>query len=323
MKQFKSVRDIPKMRDFFEKMEDEEHERALYKTQKVALATLLATYLFYCFFGYLIPDFKLSSIWLITTDITASVMQYWYVIAWGVFLALVTGISRRSRKVVRNVFTGTVAGIWEEIGYRGLFIFTGILTIIISNFCFKWALLILAILAVVLCIIFILNSDGGHILKLIILVGIAVPICYKIVNSNFGHNPIYWFYEHIMFSIWHYVSFGFLDSIIYNKHYSFLFITAAMSANVTFRDGHKYQGLFGWLNSWMIGYVLLHAMMNHGIVVAIIIHSLYNFSISVIGYARYRYEQHDLWMKKPPFLRGLRQFIQKNRRSLLCFLISV
>lgn len=291
------MRDSP-LRNRIEDLEEEQKKEARYRTYKSALITLTLSYLGYHFFGYLIPDFNLSAIWLITNDITASVTQYWYVIAWGIGLALVVDISRSDRKVVSNVLTGTIAGVWEEIGYRGMFIFAGIVSIIILNVFFKWALLILLIFAVVVfCILFILNSDGGRLLKFMIVVGIAVPISYKIVHSDFGSNPLYWFYENIMFNIWHYLSFGLLDSIIYNKHYSFLFIAAAMSANVDFRDGHRYQGLLGWLNSWTIGYILLHAMMNHGIVVAIIVHALYNFCISVISYVRYRLKKEDLWMQ--------------------------
>ena len=146
------MRDSP-LRNRIEDLEEEQKKEARYRTYKSALITLTLSYLGYHFFGYLIPDFNLSAIWLITNDITASVMQYWYVIAWGIGLALVVDISRSDRKVVSNVLTGTIAGVWEEIGYRGMFIFAGIVSIIILNVFFKWALLILLIFAVVVMVV--------------------------------------------------------------------------------------------------------------------------------------------------------------------------
>ena len=59
-----------------------------------------------------------------------------------------------------------------------------------------------------------------------------------------------------------------------------------MTANLKFRDGHKYQGLFGYFNSWIIGYILLHAMMFHGLLVAIIIHAVYDVLIGLVQFSK-------------------------------------
>ena len=54
---------------------------------------------------------------------------------------------------------------------------------------------------------------------------------------------------------------------------------AVVSANIFFRDGHKYQGPFGVLNAWFIGLVMFWVMFTYGVWPAIICHFLYDFLI--------------------------------------------
>ncbi len=96
-------------------------------------------------------------------------------------------------------------------------------------------------------------------------------------------DPIFWLYNWIIVPFLHYASFGQLDSILY-KGNSQLFVMGAISANSLFRDGHKYQGRRGMLNSWVIGFVLLHATMTYGLLIAIIIHAVYDINFAIIHY---------------------------------------
>ncbi|MFZ2151011.1 MAG: hypothetical protein WAZ12_02935 [Candidatus Absconditicoccaceae bacterium] len=127
--------------------------------------------------------------------------------------------------------------------------------------------------------------SGANILRVLFLIG-GIALCIWIAKANIIDNPLYWFYEKIMIPIWSFVSFRLLDPIIHHKEFSFLFIIGAMSANLKFRDGHKYQGLFGYINAWIIGYILLHAMMYYGLWVAIIIHVIYDILIGLTRFAK-------------------------------------
>ena len=61
--------------------------------------------------------------------------------------------------------------------------------------------------------------------------------------------------------------------------------------NAFFRDGHKYQGLLGWINSWFMGMYLWFVALNYGLVAAIFIHFLYDFII-------YTYAASSVWVRQ-------------------------
>lgn len=54
---------------------------------------------------------------------------------------------------------------------------------------------------------------------------------------------------------------------------------ALIYSNAFFRDGHKYQGTLGWINSWFIGIVFFWVAFNYGLVTAMAVHFLYDFTI--------------------------------------------
>eukprot|EP01087_Luapelamoeba_hula_P014215 TRINITY_DN4129_c0_g1_i1.p1 TRINITY_DN4129_c0_g1~~TRINITY_DN4129_c0_g1_i1.p1 ORF type:complete len:524 (-),score=68.00 TRINITY_DN4129_c0_g1_i1:117-1688(-) len=62
------------------------------------------------------------------------------------------------------------------------------------------------------------------------------------------------------------------------------FVYGMILSNITYRDGHKYQGLVGWINSWYVGLVLLSSMVHYGFFTAIVIHLLYEIQFTAIGY---------------------------------------
>lgn len=71
---------------------------------------------------------------------------------------------------------------------------------------------------------------------------------------------------------------GRMHSILY--HPKGWFVGAALLAtNIKFRDGHKYQGWFGHLNSWFVGMYLFWLLFNYGVVACLIVHFLYDMLI--------------------------------------------
>lgn len=283
-----------RLRNFFaEKHLDEEisFSKRLIKYQKKSIIGLLFILVVYFIFGSYFSDFNFSSLWIRTDDIFGSVLKYWYVFAWGFGISLLTlsSVSVGSFVKAKTIFnldiiTSVLAGLWEEIGYRGLFIFMSMITLMFANFAFKW-IVIIVFFAFFLWAIYKLLTNKLWLFAIIVGV-IAYLLMHWWSSISISEDPLYWIYRNIILPFMSFISFRLLDPIIYNKNFSFLFIIAAMSANLKFRDGHKYQGTFGYFNSWIVGYILLHAMMYYGLLVAIIIHAVYDIIIGLMSFSK-------------------------------------
>lgn len=265
--------------------------KRLFWSQQLAMWSLFLTLIVYFFFSWLTPEFDFlnSEFWLKTDNIVDSISQYWFVFAWCILLifltlsSVVVGHFSGAKKIFGlNVITSIFAGIWEEIGFRGLYIFTAMVGIMFLNFFLKWIILIVIVVFALIGIFKFLSKET--ILFSIVIAILAFAFVYWWIGLDIANNPVYWFYENIVFPVFSFISFGFLDSILYNESFSFLFIAGVLSANARFRDGHKYQGWFGYFNSWVIGFILIHIMMYHGLLVAIIIHILYDM---IIGFSSF------------------------------------
>ncbi|MBP7134280.1 CPBP family intramembrane metalloprotease [Patescibacteria group bacterium] len=57
---------------------------------------------------------------------------------------------------------------------------------------------------------------------------------------------------------------------------------AILGTNAFFRDGHRYQGFIGYVNSWFVGMFLFHIFFVHGLVAAILIHVIYDLLLDVL-----------------------------------------
>ncbi|MBC7996577.1 MAG: hypothetical protein IAF58_01445 [Leptolyngbya sp.] len=57
-----------------------------------------------------------------------------------------------------------------------------------------------------------------------------------------------------------------------------------LTANALFRDGHKYLGVIGYLNSWCIGMFMFYLLINYGLVACIVCHFAYDMLIFVVRY---------------------------------------
>ena len=124
-----------------------------------------------------------------------------------------------------------------------------------------------------------LSRDG-----LIAIFGAAAAPTF--VYAVFGlppHLPEY-IYVHLMGPLVDWVTFGTLHDTLFHPT-GFAVGAALVSANAFFRDGHKYQGIVGIVNSWFLGMFFFYLMLNYGLPAAILIHSLYDavvFSMSAL-----------------------------------------
>lgn len=90
-----------------------------------------------------------------------------------------------------------------------------------------------------------------------------------------GFGLVHWFNDVLTAPLANWTTFGHLSSVLYSP--LGWFIGAAMLAsNAKFRDGHKYQGPLGIVNSWFIGMFFFWLMFTYGLVSAIVIHTIYD-----------------------------------------------
>ncbi len=84
-----------------------------------------------------------------------------------------------------------------------------------------------------------------------------------------------WFHLHVWGPIADLTTFGYLSDWIYDTD-TWAVGAAMLYSNAFFRDGHKYQGLLGFVNSWFIGMFLFFLALNYGLPAAILVHFLYD-----------------------------------------------
>lgn len=97
--------------------------------------------------------------------------------------------------------------------------------------------------------------------------------------AGFGISE--WIYTIILIPIASFLSLGALDAILYSPIGWFIG-AAVLLSNAMFRDGHKYLGLLGYVNSWFVGLYLFYLMFEFGLISSIVIHFLYDMVIFVI-----------------------------------------
>lgn len=87
-----------------------------------------------------------------------------------------------------------------------------------------------------------------------------------------------WFHNHLWGPLANWTTFQALQPHIFSEHG--WFVGAAMLVtNAFFRDGHKYQGLFGVINAWFLGMFFFWIMFTHGLWASIFVHILYDLVI--------------------------------------------
>lgn len=250
------------------------------KGQLIMLALLLVTlakvglieYFWPNFFNYPRLGFGITEAW-----------RFWPLMLYGVVLqsALMPDVYSSyldERLLGWGTITSVLAGVWEELGFRWLYICGGMIGVIVANWMYGhflgWVLALVT----------------GSVLVFALRAGLWKAVAWAAFGTAMatllavqGPDPLYWLYESVMIPFLSFVSFGSLDSVLYG--YDKLFVMGAIAANAKFRDGHKYQGPIGMLNSWFIGFVLLYAALAYNLVTAIVVHAAYDVTISLTLYA--------------------------------------
>ena len=92
-----------------------------------------------------------------------------------------------------------------------------------------------------------------------------------------------WFYTTIISHIVNFFTFGTMHDILFHPLGWFIG-SAVVVSNKNFREGHKYLGFIGYINSWFIGMFLFYVMFHFGLLAAIVVHFIYDMIIFAIVY---------------------------------------
>jgi hypothetical protein len=143
-----------------------------------------------------------------------------------------------------------------------------------------------------------LNQNAEEVLRLGLKVsvraGVMEEICFRwlifynaIIAAKIGNFFLFglvrWIQLHVAGPVVNFVSFGALSEWLI-KPSNWAVGAAIVSANAMFRDGHRYQGLLGFVNSWFMGLVFFWILFRFGLPAAIVIHFSYDMLIFVIKY---------------------------------------
>lgn len=175
------------------------------------------------------------------------------------------------------------AGIMEELAFRWLMYLSAIVGLVFMNWLWgtAFAYFILVFFGILLTALAANVSSRNNNIPAIVtgLACIAGIVALAVHGLDF--NPVKWFYEVLWLPLADFTSFGKMHAILYQP-YSWTLGAAVVSVNCLFRDGHKYQGWLGYINSWFLGLVFFWMMFTYGLVAAMAAHFLYNFLIYAV-----------------------------------------
>lgn len=173
----------------------------------------------------------------------------WPILAWGGGLTLlVSALTRNSRRENQEAESFAVSGLWLSLR-------AGVMEEVI----FRWLLFMLFM--------------------------ISAPIAdYILGGFIFNHGLVWAVNEWVLLPLANWVTFGMLSDVLMNRE-GWVVATALLMANARFRDGHKYQGLFGIINSWVIGMFMFALLFKFGLIACIVVHFAYDALLYLIRYA--------------------------------------
>jgi len=260
--------------------------KKLLKIQAQALALLLVTGAILFLVELYYPDF-FNFPYTQSTSL-AKIQSFWPLFVYGGFMAVLgnhfsklQSTSRDESILALRVTTSLLAGLWEEIGFRCLYICTSMIGVMVLNWLFGTYCAFLIAIAFCICSLlgFGLKSFVG------VIGGIACIAWGGMILWMFFNvaDPVYWIYEHLLTPVINFTTFGYLHDILYGD-YPQLFVLGIIVANAEFRDGHKYQGILGFITSWYLGLVMVYAVLNYGLWTAVCVHAIYDLGFDFIQY---------------------------------------
>ena len=236
---------IPKKVQAFLDDGEEENYSAKFLGKLITCALILPVC--YKFFSSYMP-FGFWEFWHLPKDnFITTLLRFWPLFVWGIILQSITSFT-----TLNSYNTNKYAE--HILIYR---IIKSVFTGVKEEITFRWLFFLLAI-------------PGARISNYIFFgfAGFGIP--------EFIHN---W----ITGPIANLFSLGLMHDLILNPKGWYLGF-ALLATNAFFRDGHKYLGLAGFINAWFGGLVLFYAALTYGLPLAIVLHTSYNATVSIVLY---------------------------------------
>lgn len=211
-------------------------------------------------------------------------VEEWFTLSWPIFvwgagatflIALLRHMSEEERQVhaghlfVKGLLLSAAAGLVEEVCFRWLIFLAAIAVLPIGNWFFGGVPLL-----VMIGLFSLLAGSATKNGLLALFLGVAVP---GFVYLVFGLPPGIpeWFHLNVWGPLADIFTGGFLHDTLFHPA-GWAVGAAVIYANAFFRDGHKYQGIIGVVNSWFLGMFFFYLMLNHGLLAAILVHFAYD-----------------------------------------------
>ncbi len=112
---------------------------------------------------------------------------------------------------------------------------------------------------------------------------VAVQVMNFLFFDWAGFGVPQWIFLNIMGPVADFFTLRMLHDVLFGP-YGWIVGAALIGANSEFRDGHIYQGILGWTNSWFCGMFFFWIMFHYGLPAAMFIHFLYNMLIFSVVY---------------------------------------
>lgn len=211
---------------------------------------LLGVIIFMLLIRWLVPGaipFGIFEFWKIKAPIWTAVKSSWPLFAWaGGVTCFFSLITKNDRATNRDA---------EELLFGGFLIsaYAGI----VEELVFRWLLFLNCIW--------------------------IVKVSNWLIFGWAGFGVAESFYIYITAPIASFFTLGIIDSILYHP-IGWSVGAAVLIANARFRDGHKYLGPFGFINSWFIGIYFFSILFQYGLIACMIVHFLYDLLIFSINY---------------------------------------
>ncbi len=198
--------------------------------------------------------FKIFEFWKSEQPIWEGIKASWPIFAWAVGTSLLVSILTRNHWKVNKYAERLLVGGFITSVFAG----------VMEEIAFRW--------------VFFLNAIW------------LIQLLNWLFFGFAGFGISEWFYLSLLTPVADFATLGLMHDILY--HPLGWFVGAAViGANAKFRNGHKYLGIIGLINSWVIGMFLFWLMFNYGLVVCIIVHFLYDLFIHVVCYFDAAYER--------------------------------
>jgi hypothetical protein len=182
--------------------------------------------------------------------------------------------------LAKGFVVSVLAGVLEEVSFRWLIFLGAFGGLYVTNWVFGASLGFILLGLLLGAGLGKLVSDDAIIVGLLIggVAGLALTLAG--VGTAVGGLPEA-IHLHIAGPVANWATLGGLEEYLFHPS-GWLVGAAMLSANTKFRDGHKYQGLLGYLNSWFLGMFFFWLMLTFGLPVAILMHFAYDLLLFVL-----------------------------------------